>query len=343
MSIVLSKLFERESPLLYFHLWDRCDREGLSKFTQQSVRHNLFIAPPAGTPGSVWYSEDELHEIEVEALRKINADPALQQLMITSARSAWDALLPYLEGKKTPRTGEQFLSFYESMVGFWYTMNTPYYRLPGYPELNAHFLAELILLRNDTQEYSSRMRGYLTSYFKQVFPDYGHFAMVVTPEDVRQISEGNGSQLLSILERRLHEGCFLLDESMYFLPSLAQELKKHDLVLETVESDKTEVIGTVGYKGIARGPVCVARTKADLLKLKDGDVLVSVMTDPSYVSAMQRATAFVTDEGGTLSHAAIVAREMKKPCVIGTKIATQIFKDGDLVEVDADNGIVRKI
>ncbi len=58
---------------------------------------------------------------------------------------------------------------------------------------------------------------------------------------------------------------------------------------------------------------------------------------------MKRAAAFVTDEGGITCHAAIVAREMKKPCVIGTKIATQIFKDGDMVEVDAQRGVVRII
>ena len=58
---------------------------------------------------------------------------------------------------------------------------------------------------------------------------------------------------------------------------------------------------------------------------------------------MQKAAAFVTDEGGIMCHAAIIAREMKKPCVIGTKFATQIFKDGDMVEVEANNGIVRKL
>jgi len=57
---------------------------------------------------------------------------------------------------------------------------------------------------------------------------------------------------------------------------------------------------------------------------------------------MEKAAAFVTDEGGVLCHAAIVAREMKKPCVIGTKIATRIFKDGDIVEVDAYTGKVTK-
>ena len=67
------------------------------------------------------------------------------------------------------------------------------------------------------------------------------------------------------------------------------------------------------------------------------------MTFPNFISAMEKAAAFVTDEGGILCHAAIVAREMKKPCIIGTKIATQVLKDGELVEVDASKGIVRKL
>lgn len=64
---------------------------------------------------------------------------------------------------------------------------------------------------------------------------------------------------------------------------------------------------------------------------------------PAFMPAMKKAVAFVTDEGGITSHAAIIAREMKKPCIIGTKIATKVLRDGDLVEVDANKGIVRKI
>jgi len=67
------------------------------------------------------------------------------------------------------------------------------------------------------------------------------------------------------------------------------------------------------------------------------------MTMPKYLPAMKRASAFITDEGGITCHAAIISREMKKPCIIGTKIATQILIDGVLVEVDADKGIVRII
>lgn len=64
---------------------------------------------------------------------------------------------------------------------------------------------------------------------------------------------------------------------------------------------------------------------------------------PPLVPAMNRAAAIITNTGGITCHAAIVSREMKKPCIIGTKIATRVLKDGDLVEVDADKGVVRII
>ena len=64
------------------------------------------------------------------------------------------------------------------------------------------------------------------------------------------------------------------------------------------------------------------------------------MTFPAFLPAMKKAAAFITNEGGITCHAAIVAREMKKPCIIGTRIATKVLHDGDLVEVDANKGLV---
>jgi len=58
---------------------------------------------------------------------------------------------------------------------------------------------------------------------------------------------------------------------------------------------------------------------------------------------MKKAKAIITDEGGVTCHAAITARELKIPCIIGTKIATKVLKDGDRVEVDAEKGLVRKV
>ena len=77
--------------------------------------------------------------------------------------------------------------------------------------------------------------------------------------------------------------------------------------------------------------------------ISNGEILVCAMTSPDFLPLMKQSSAIVTDLGGILSHAAIVSRELKKPCVVGTKDATKLLKDGDLVEVDAEKGVVRKI
>lgn len=101
--------------------------------------------------------------------------------------------------------------------------------------------------------------------------------------------------------------------------------------------------GTAACKGKVRGVAKILLSARQLDNVQDGDVLVASMTTPDLMPAMKRAAAFVTDEGGITCHAAIVAREMNKPCVIGTKTATKAFKDGDLVEVNGDTGLVQKV
>ncbi len=92
--------------------------------------------------------------------------------------------------------------------------------------------------------------------------------------------------------------------------------------------------------GIGRGLVRIVHSAEHLEKMQKGDVLVTQMTNPDFVPAMQKAVAIVTDEGGITAHAAIVSREMGVPCVVGTKQATKILKDGDEVTVDGSAGFV---
>jgi len=120
-------------------------------------------------------------------------------------------------------------------------------------------------------------------------------------------------------------------------------LKKAGLVLSEGASKKDikEIVGAVANKGIAKGIVRIVLNRSELDKVNKGDILVAPMTTPWYMPALQKAAAIVTDEGGITSHAAIIAREMGKPCIIGTKIATKVLKDGMMVEVDANIGIVK--
>jgi phosphohistidine swiveling domain-containing protein len=125
------------------------------------------------------------------------------------------------------------------------------------------------------------------------------------------------------------------------LGARARQLARQVEVVD--HGDVTEIHGQTGCVGKATGRVKIVIRPADMAKFKKGDVLVSIATDSDIVSAMKKAAAIVTEQGGVTSHAAIVSRELGVPCVIGTKIATKVLKDGDLVEVDATKGIVRKL
>ena len=75
-------------------------------------------------------------------------------------------------------------------------------------------------------------------------------------------------------------------------------------------------------------------------EMEKGSILVSTTTDPDMLPAFQKAAGVVTDVGGMLSHAAITARELGIPCIVETRYATQILKDGDMVELDMEKGII---
>ncbi len=107
--------------------------------------------------------------------------------------------------------------------------------------------------------------------------------------------------------------------------------------------DINEVKGNVAHKGKVNGKVRLVLDKPDLVHFRKGEILVTNMTTPDYISAMEKAAAIVTDIGGVTSHAAIVSRELGIPCIINTKNASKAFKTGDYIEVDADKGVVRKI
>jgi pyruvate,water dikinase len=108
-------------------------------------------------------------------------------------------------------------------------------------------------------------------------------------------------------------------------------------------ADPHKVLGNAGSPGVARGPARVIRTLDEADRLHSGDVLVTRSTAPAWTPLFATAVAIVTDAGGILSHCAVVAREYRLPAVVGTGTATTSIRDGQLVEVDGSNGVVRII
>ncbi len=157
-------------------------------------------------------------------------------------------------------------------------------------------------------------------------------------------SLNNGKSIVSDDELKKRDGfCILVVKDMKYSWLYEVEarkfVKENELMQEIIEI--SEIKGIVASKGLAKGRVKVCRASTEINKVEEGDILVTAMTTPDFVPAMRKASAIITDEGGITCHAAIVSRELNKPCIIGTKIATKVLKDGDMVEVDADKGIVK--
>lgn len=121
----------------------------------------------------------------------------------------------------------------------------------------------------------------------------------------------------------------------------ARKFLEKNVVLEKINVNLTSFSGTVAYPGSVRGRVKIINFPDEMVKMVRGDILVAMTTSPSLMPAIRMASAIVTEEGGLTCHAAIVARELRIPCVVGAKPVARVLKDGDMVEVDADKGIVR--
>jgi pyruvate,water dikinase len=98
--------------------------------------------------------------------------------------------------------------------------------------------------------------------------------------------------------------------------------------------------GTPASPGIANGKVKIILNPSECDKMKRGGILITEMTDPRFLPAIEKAKAIVTDIGGLLCHAAIVSREMKIPCVVSTKNATKTLKNNQKIIVNGTEGKV---
>ncbi|MFA4818868.1 MAG: PEP-utilizing enzyme [Patescibacteria group bacterium] len=130
--------------------------------------------------------------------------------------------------------------------------------------------------------------------------------------------------------------------TMYVSGGKAKKLYNLYQIKPNVKSIK-QIRGEAVSAGVVKGKVRVILSAREVNKLRPGEILITTMTSPDFIVAMRKAAAVVTDVGGITSHAAIVSRELRIPCIVGTRIATKVLRNADLVEVDANKGIVKKL
>ena len=208
-------------------------------------------------------------------------------------------------------------------------------------------LSPLFSKWQDIRKESTLIASYLHSKYlkelsKRTNVSEEDLAYIADYSEIENLYEGKLSPLL-LRKRRIEDVLFIFQKDKF--KEFYQEKIGNfiDKIINSGSSYAKEIKGMVASQGKAVGTVRIVTKEEDVKSFKKGQILVSTMTRPDHILALKKAAAIVTNEGGITCHAAIVARELGIPCIIGTRIATKVLKDGDLVEVDADRGVVRKI
>jgi len=166
--------------------------------------------------------------------------------------------------------------------------------------------------------------------------------LAMTKDEFEIFLEENKLPNKDILEERFKAAAIFFESGNFNIlkGKDAEELERQ---IEANINQKNVIKGTAAFSGKVKGKVRIILDPFKEHRFEKGDILVAGMTRPEFTPFMKKAGAIVTDAGGLLCHAAITAREMNIPCIVGTETATKALKDGDLVEVDAEKGIVRKL
>ncbi|MGF7060342.1 phosphoenolpyruvate synthase [Brassicibacter mesophilus] len=181
--------------------------------------------------------------------------------------------------------------------------------------------------------------------------EYLGYEKVTSPclNDLEVANLGRNGMLIEELYKAPQDIEWALDsdtEQLYILqarPITTLKGEKSEMAAEErTEELKMLAKGLPASPGISSGKVRNIKDISEIERVQDGDILVTVMTNPDMVPAMRKAAAVVTDEGGRTCHAAIVSRELGIPCIVGAKKASEVLNEGLEVTVDATRGVVYK-
>ena len=206
-------------------------------------------------------------------------------------------------------------------------------------------MQEYVYFRNYRTEKLYEALYYLEPLWQKVSERLGlssHGLFYYLEDEILQLLNSDIKVDEAIIKERENGYTLLLHDDLISI-LVGSELASHRKLREGLVEQAESITGMVACKGVAKGKVKIVLKASEQFKVEAGDILVTSMTTPDFIPCMQKAVAFITDEGGITCHAAIVAREMKKPCIIGTKNATKILHDGDVVKVDAERGIIQVV
>ncbi len=328
------QVYTREVCLIALEIWEEHQLHLLKEVFGDVPPLSIFDV--YGGVGKVYYQEDTQDIWSNIIANKANKDLSFVPEQMELLGKNVDRLEKIWHQKKLS-SREEVVDLFSLAAWTWVGVSVSYF-LPDIKDVSQKDQDLGMALRNRTLDFLEFTDHVLQDTLKDLYPNLGDLVKYISIDELKR-NEIPNEEVLK--EREKHY--IYYDFKIHTNISIAEFLKDNNIEIkeDAIPENLKEIKGQTAMGGKVTGPVRILHKKSEIPELLDGEVLVATMTTPDYLPAMNKAIAFVTDEGGVTCHAAIVAREIGKPCVIGTKIATKALKTGDIIEIDADAGLIK--
>ena len=221
-------------------------------------------------------------------------------------------------------------------------------KLPTVLKEKINFVRWFMYIRTETIDHSMLVNGAYKAVFSslsKIFSLPVEALLHMTYEEIiSSLKKGDLTIPRDLVFDRTKNGyAFLITtppHTSYFVAGKDVDRLHKFVIPDEKKKDAKELKGQVAFKGQIHGVARVILDRRNAHELQEGEILVTTMTSPEFVPAMKISAGIITNEGGILCHAAIMSRELRRPCVIGTKIATDVIKTGQTITLNADDGII---
>ena len=326
------KFYTRERSLFYFYIWQIAELNTPEmKFTRIVIRFKSDEQP------NVWYDPKELDRYCC-LVKKWSDDFDFVKKEVDNYLAITKQLDEYIQGIRPLKTIQDLKKLKDLYLEYWPRLSNVF-SIPDFSE-NDQSKQYALKVRAETERFSDEINDLIVNFVIKRFPELKEFVNVILPEEIFNLEDEEfRKNMRPDLMKRRNNTFYFYNNKIYF----EEEFKKQDVWLKEEEPESNDFAkGEVAFKGVTTGTARVVNLQKDLEKIQDGDILITQITAPCFVPFLKKVKAIVADEGGIASHPAILARELKIPCIVGTKYATKIFKDNDLIEVNADKGVVSR-
>lgn len=330
------KIYTRENCLLAFNMWEEHQTKTLKKVLDWVAPTSIFNVKES--VAEVYYGTNLFPGYDAAIIAQWKKSKDFITKTMQWYAEIVEPLWPIWKANRQLKNVKELIDFYERGLDAWCGLDVSYCApsIETLPQVDRDIAMKM---REKVGAFLDDMDRIFQKTLVHIFPKLNDLSKYITFDELKM----NKIPPKNILEERKKHYVYF-NNQIIINTSFEDFLKQNNIEIEQITVKETDTVkGQTAMRGDVKGRVRIIMKKENIRNIQQGEILVTAMTTPDYLPAMHKAAAIITDEGGITCHAAIVARELKKPCIIGTKIATKVLKDGDLVEVDAEKGLVKKI